>query len=122
MLERFLKETGVVLLGIASLFSTQFVHNFDPWAYILILISTLIITVVSSKKFASFVFITIVALSVFAFFTIGTAKHRYLVTYENGAMICADNKKEISNKCLTDRPENLGAYVKHEYIGKAFYK
>lgn len=122
MLESFLKENGVVLLGIASLFSTQFVNNFAHWVYVLILMSTLIITVVSSKKVASFIFITITALSVFAFFTVGTAKHRYLVTYENGTMICADDKKEISNKCLIDRPENLGAYVKHEYIGKAFYK
>lgn len=121
-MKSFLKENGVVLLGIASLFSTQFVNNFDFWIYMLMLVSTFIIAVTSSKKVASFIFITILAMSVFAFFTIGTVKHRYLVTYENGTMICADNKKEISNKCLTDRPENLGAYVKHEYIGKSFYK
>lgn len=121
-MKSFLKDNHHILLGVASLVATQLVNNFDFWIYILVLLATYIIILTNSKRASSVIFIAIIAMSVFAFFTIGTAKHRYLVTYENGTMICADGKKEISNKCLTDRSENLGAYVKHEYIGKAFYK
>lgn len=122
--KKFDYPTLALILGFTS---TSYVLTLDIAQDILLVLLFTFCYVFYSKPTAFLIGAIVFSLMMYVYATNGQQKHKYLLVFENGTSICASKHKDIPKECFSEYKnlkdgDNLGKFIRHEYIGKQFYK